>query len=150
MLRDVSGKKNIKGSILCLQTDNKYLFSRGCRFLCSHTYFRENSGFLRFNIYVVFLWVVTSCYCVLCGYRRFGEPYCIYLQDWRRRFHHDSIVQQVIILIISIDAKTSKPFIFQFLGSFARLRKSTFSFVMSVRPSVCLLGTNRLLLVGFL
>jgi hypothetical protein len=59
-------------------------------------------------------------------------------------------MQQVIILIISIDAKTSKPFIFQFLGSFARLRKSTFSFVMSVRPSVCLLGTNRLLLVGFL
>jgi hypothetical protein len=36
-----------------------------------------------------------------------------------------------------------------FLGSFARLRKETTSFVMSVRPSVCLHGATRLPMDGF-
>jgi hypothetical protein len=39
---------------------------------------------------------------------------------------------------------------FYFLGSFAKLRKATISFDMSVCPSVCLNGTTRLPLDGFL
>jgi hypothetical protein len=39
--------------------------------------------------------------------------------------------------------------IFAFLGAFAKLRKATISFVMSVRPSASPHGTTRLLLNGF-
>jgi hypothetical protein len=52
----------------------------------------------------------------------------------------------------SIDACLKKilPQLFSYLGTFAKLRKATISFVMSVCPPVCPHGTTRFTLYGFL
>ena len=71
-------------------------------------------------------------YCYLCSYPLMSSEICFCPFHRKNNRHHDKM------LFFACKLRKTDQRVRSFLGAFAKLRKATLSFVMSVRPSVCL------------